>query len=261
MQVSLISHTENPEGVVASAAKLCYSNTSAKDLISILDSTSTSKLISKLNSYGHQSPLEHASFTFSIGGVSRSLLAQITRHRIASFSVQSQRYVSQENTEYVVPKEISDCKDALDLFNSTMCCIQDAYRKITDILYNKYLNCLGHEASESEKNTLKKKAIENARAVLPNACETEMVVTMNARELRHFFELRCCNRAQDEIKELATHMYCLVYRVAPNLFATAGPSCTRGVCNQGKMCCGKCEEMIKKFSDIRIEVDKYEKIY
>lgn len=270
MKVMLISYTQNPEKVVATAAKLCYSNSNATELYEKITSDEATSFIEKLASMGHQSPLEHASFTFAIEGVSRSLLAQITRHRIASFSVQSQRYVDMSDKfEPVVPKDLINNPD----FDNIMNTLHVAYNNISLCLTkhyfrNEYEDLMKREKisipydyfesskmidqliedlhiyNEDEKKTMKrnilamkKKAIENARAILPNACPTQMIVTMNARELLHFFNERCCNRAQEEIRELAWRMLILVKTVAPSIFVNAGPSCLCGNCKEGPMTC------------------------
>ena len=98
-----------------------------------------------------------------------------------------------------------------------------------------------------------KQANEDARFVLPNACETKMVVTMNARSLQNFFHLRCCSRAQWEIRQLAEEMFRLVYPVAPHIFAKAGPACVSGPCPEGKMCCGRTAEVRAKYEAIKQE--------
>ena len=216
MTVRLIAHTPEPEKVVAAAAKLCYSDAHITDLLDGLTEEKTAKFLTMLSDLGHASPIEHASFTFGIEGVSRTLLAQITRHRIASFSVQSQRYVRLDDFRYVVPPEI--------------------------------------EAIPEEKQArakASKQANEDARFVLPNACETKMVVTMNARSLQNFFHLRCCSRAQWEIRELAEKMFELVYPVAPHIFAKSGPACVSGPCPEGRMCCGKTAEVRAKYAAIK----------
>ena len=229
MTVRLIAHTPEPEKVVAAAAKLCYSDAHITDLLDGLDEEKTAKFLTMLSDLGHASPIEHASFTFGIEGVSRTLLAQITRHRIASFSVQSQRYVRLDDFRYVTPPEIEAIPEAKAAFLANM--EEDAQR---------YLD-LAHKLEEGH----------NARFVLPNACETKMVVTMNARSLMNFFQLRCCNRAQWEIRELAEKMFALVYPVAPHIFAKAGPACLCGACPEGKMCCGKTAEVRAKYAAIK----------
>lgn len=172
---------------------------------------------------GHESVAEHANFTFQINGVSRALLAQLTRHRIASFSVQSQRYVHQGTQfPYVTPPRIKALgKAAESRYNEQM--------KQMGKWYAEWVNDLGGGQN----------AQEDARFVLPNACETVITMTMNARELRHFFSLRCCNRAQWEIRQMADEMMKLCQDAAPILFNTAGPGCVRGHCPEGKKSCGK----------------------
>lgn len=214
MNVQLLAHTPNPEQLVAAAAKLCYSSASIADLAAI-EADKAAEFIGKLPE-AHQSPFEHVSFTFGIEGVSRAMLAQITRHRIASFSVQSQRYVDMsDGVGYVIPESIEQNPKARDVF--------DAFMRGIDTLYT-YLRSCGIPA-------------EDARFILPNACETRMIVTMNARELLHFFSLRCCKRAQWEIRAVADEMLRLCKEVAPEIFAKAGPGCVRGHCPEGKMGC------------------------
>ena len=253
MNVKLIAHTVMPEKVVASAAKLCYSNTGAMDLLDGLTDEKAESFVEMLSTIGHESPIEHASFTFAIEGVSRSLLAQITRHRLASFSVQSQRYVKLTNFEYITPPEIQKDAEALKLYEETMQTCVEAYRKLTEILEAKhYQDFLKQGFTEKQaRQKAEKKAIEDARFVLPNASETKMVVTMNARELLHFFKLRCCNRAQWEIRNLAKAMLKEVYPVSPALFAKAGAACCSGNCPEGKMSCGKAVEVRQEFEALK----------
>lgn len=245
MNVKLIAHTADAEKVVAAAAKLCYSHTGAMDLMDDLTDEKAGSFVEMLASIGHESPIEHASFTFAIEGVSRSLLAQITRHRLASFSVQSQRYVKLTDFEYITPPEIAADPEALALYQKTMTDCVDAYRRLTELLEVRHkadFLAQGFDEKEAAKRA-EKKAIEDARFVLPNASETKMVMTMNARELLHFFRLRCCSRAQWEIRELARAMVAEVYPVSPALFAKAGPACVCGSCPEGKMSCGHMSEV------------------
>ncbi len=253
MKVKLIAHTVMPEQVVAAAAKLCYSDADAMEIMDGLDEEKTASFVEKLSSFGHMSPIEHASFTFAIEGVSRSLLAQITRHRLASFSVQSQRYVKLTHFEYITPPEIAKDPETLQLYDETIQNCVEAYRKLSEMLEKKhYQEFLKQGLSEkSAHNKAEKKAIEDARFVLPNASETKMVMTMNARELQHFFHLRCCNRAQWEIRALAKAMVAEVYPVAPALFQKAGPSCVGGVCPEGKMSCGKMQEVREEYAALK----------
>lgn len=250
MKVKLIAHTPEPEKVVAAAAKLCYSNTDIESLLDGLTPEKTTAFIQRLSSMGHESPIEHASFTFAIEGVSRSLLAQITRHRIGSYSVQSQRYVRLDNFEYTTPAEILDCEEAADIMASAMSAAGQYYEQLAAILKEKHISRLMADGI-SEKEAAKKAekmAIEDARCVLPNACTTKMIVTMNARSLRNFFRHRCCNRAQREIRELAEEMLRQVKEVAPTLFANDGPPCLIGPCPEGAMSCGKAKEMRDKYA-------------
>lgn len=225
-KVKLIRYTADPEATVALAAKLCYSDRDLDDLTENIMAGDNGTFISRLMDMGHRSPVEHASFTFSLEGVSRALLAQITRHRIASFSVRSQRYVSEDSFNYVVPPAIEALGGAaVARFVGQMDTIMDWYRD--------WQSALGR----GEKSN------EDARFILPNACETKMIVTMNARELMHFFELRCCNRAQWEIRRVAWAMMAEAVKVAPNLFRDCGPGCLRGACPEGKKSCGKAAEV------------------
>lgn len=253
-KVKLIAYTPNPEKVIAASAKLCYSKTSAEDLYEGLTEEKAEGFVDMLSQIGHESPIEHTSFTFAIENVSRSLLAQITRHRIASFSVQSQRYVKIENFEFITPPEIEKIPKAKEIYLNSMKKANESYIELYKILKEKYKEEFRKEEpkvdiKEIEKKA-EKKAIEDARYVLPNACETKMVCTMNARSLRNFFKLRCCNRAQWEIRDLATQMFKLVVEVAPNVFKNAGPSCVYGKCSEGKMSCKKQEEVRELFRSL-----------
>ena len=213
LKVSLIAHTPEPEKVVAAAAKLCYSNAHIDDLLDGLTPEKSADFVRMLARMGHESPTEHASFTFAIEGVSRSLLAQITRHRIASFSVQSQRYVRLDQFEYVTPPAVEEDPEGLAAFEQAMAEEAEHYRRIAAVLKEGHIRQLVAQGMDEEKAAKKaeKMAIEDARFVLPNACTTKMIVTMNARSLQNFFHHRCCNRAQWEIRELAEQMFKLVY--------------------------------------------------
>lgn len=253
MKVSLLEFTPNPEKVVASAAKLCYSPSSVEEITRNLTPESAGDFVKMLAKIGHESPLEHVSFTFGIEGVSRSLLAQITRHRIASYSVQSQRYVKNFECEYVIPPEIEKSGEAKKEFVDFMLEAQRKYEKLTDILKEKYTKDLKEEGKLSEAEIDKvaeKMAIEDARYVLPNAYATKIICTFNARSLLNFFSHRCCNRAQWEIRNLACEMLKLVKNEAPNIFAFAGPGCVSGYCKEGRMSCGKSKEVKEFFKKI-----------
>ena len=251
--VTLISHTPDPEKTVAAAAKLCYSQTGVIGILDGLTEERTAAFTRMLADMGHESPLEHASFTFGIEGVSRALLAQITRHRIASYSVQSQRYVRNGSFEYVTPPEIENVPEAIELFKEAMQKDQEYYDKLTEILMEKHQKDFLAQGMDEKaaRKAAEKKSIEDARFVLPNACETKMVVTMNARSLLNFFHHRCCNRAQWEIREVANQMLRLVSAVAPNLFAAAGPSCVAGPCPEGQMTCKQAAQMREFYKNLK----------
>jgi len=224
--VKLLQHTADAEQLVALAAKLCYSPSGINDLAAGIDDASAAQFVEKLTSLGHLSPIEHASFTFGIEGVSRALLAQITRHRIASFSVQSQRYVGSTDFNYIIPPAIEQLgADAVTEFENQM--------KQTARWYADWQQKLGGNRESSN---------EDARFVLPNAAETKFIVTMNARELLHFFKERCCFRAQWELRGIAWQMLKLCLDIAPSIFANAGPGCLNGKCTEGKMSCGRMSE-------------------
>jgi len=249
LHVELLQHTGEPEKIISAAAKLCYSSSGVADVLDGLDKEKVEKFLKMLMDLGHESPIEHVSFTFGIEGVSRSLLAQITRHRIASYSVKSQRYVKEGQFEFITPPAIAENAVAHKIYIESMEQAQATYNQLADILSEKYIaeNLAAGMPEKQAKNQAEKKAIEDARFVLPNACETKMIVTMNARSLMNFFHHRCCSRAQWEIRALADEMLRLVKEVAPTLFALAGPSCVAGPCPEGKMTCGKAAEMRKKY--------------
>ena len=213
MKVTLLAHTPEPEKVCAAAARSCYSGDGASDL---LDKKDPEAFLAKVVGMGHESVIEHAVFTFSVEGVSRSLTHQLVRHRIASFSQQSQRYVSLEEPTYVVPETVRGDEAKEKAYREAM---ESAWKSYNDLM------AAGIPA-------------EDARYVLPNGCTTNITITMNARELRHFFTLRCCNRAQWEIREMADKMLELCKEVSPAIFANAGPACVRGPCPEGKKSCG-----------------------
>lgn len=230
----LIRYTADPEQTIALAAKLCYSGDEIEDLLEKIGESDNAKFIKMLTTMNHFSPFEHASFTFAIEGVSRALLAQITRHRIASFSVRSQRYVNETDFHYIIPPSITALgTHAVAKYENQMESMLTWYRE--------WQQALGGAGEKSN---------EDARFVLPNACETKMIVSMNARELMHFFSLRCCNRAQWEIRKIAWDMLAEVLKVAPNVFATSGAACVSGTCPEGKKSCGKAKEMRERQSDL-----------
>ncbi len=252
MTVTLLAHTPEPEKLIAGAAKLCYSSSDAETLLDGLTPEKTENFIDMLAEIGHESPIEHAYFTFSVSGISRAALAQFTRHRIASFSVQSQRYVKKDGFDYIIPPAISELPEAQEIFLESMEQSRRNYEKLSAILKDKlFAEFTANGMDEkSARTAAEKKAIEDARFVLPNACDTKLVVTMNARSLRNFFRLRCCERAQWEIRAVADEMLRLCKQAAPHLFAGAGPSCVKGKCPEGSKSCGRMLEMREKYANL-----------
>jgi len=216
LKVRLLNYTKNPDRICAAAAQSCYSEKGASELFDATDEGRAETMIAKVVGMGHLSVVEHASFTFSVEGVSRSLTHQLVRHRIASYSQQSQRYVNMSRAEYVLPPSLSEDRDARRIFEEAMEQAWKAYRELAE-----------------------KVPKEDARYVLPNACHTNITITMNARELWHMFTLRCCRRAQWEIRLMAWQMLAEVKQVAPILFQDAGPACFRGPCPEGDYSCGR----------------------
>lgn len=220
MNIVLLQCTPEPERLVALAARLCYSPSTIADLQEDVSRKDVRKLIRRVLSMGHASVLEHAVFTYGAEGISRTASHQLVRHRIASYSQQSQRYVA-STFGYVTPKTIRDGEG----------------RKGAR-LADKFGKHMRDGASLYAEMLAAGVPAEDARFVLPNATETKLLVTMNARELHHFFALRLCRRAQWEIREMAQRMLVLAAEAAPLLFEAAGPGCVRGRCPEGKMTCG-----------------------
>ncbi len=244
LKVVLLRYTPEPEAVVAMAAKLCYSPSDVESLKEKIEAKDQKEFIKRLVKMGHMSPVEHISFTFGIEGISRACSHQLVRHRLASYSQQSQRYVSvkgqgargkgQELTfDYVIPPSIAKDDDARMAFERFMADAQKTY----DLLIEKL----------NEKGITGEAANQDARFVLPNAAETKIIVTMNARELLHFFNVRCCERAQWEIREMAFQMLQEAKKAAPDIFEKAGPGCLYAPCPEGEMYCGKIKEVREKF--------------
>lgn len=218
MQVKLLRYTPEPEKTVAMSARLCYSPIGAAELEENITDEQAGRLVRKLIDMGHFSTLEHVVFTFAVEGVSRVLTHQLVRHRIASYSQQSQRYVKEHDFETIMPPSIAAKPEAKAKFEELAAQIRSLYTEWTEA---------GIPA-------------EDARYILPNAAETKIVITMNVRSLHNFFRLRCCTRAQWEIRALAEKMLTEVRLVAPVLFEKAGPSCvTDGICTEGEMTCGR----------------------
>jgi thymidylate synthase (FAD) len=236
LKVILLEHTPNPENVVAMAAKLCYSPSDVEGLHGKILAKDQKEFVEKLVSIGHMSPVEHISFTFGIEGISRACTHQLVRHRVASYSQQSQRYVKETEFDYVIPPTVKNDAKLTKAFHKFMKQAQSAYDEIMKGL--------------AEQGITGEKAQQDARFLLPNAAETKIIVTMNARELLHFFRVRCCNRAQWEIRAMATEMLREVKNVAPVIFKGAGPGCLKGKCPEGKMSCGKPKEVREFFKKL-----------
>ena len=217
MEVELISYTKNPDGVANMGAEIC----TFSDIPMIETCVDGKRTLHHALDSGHESVIEHACFTFAVSGVSRALTHQLVRHRLASFSQQSQRYVLMDRFDYVVPESIRSNSDALEDYTHLM--------ETINAFYLDYIDPNDGYGID----------LEDARYILPNACCTNIMITMNARELRHFFALRCCHRAQWEIRELAQKMLALVQDIAPHIFENAGASCDiLGYCPE-KRGCGK----------------------
>ncbi len=216
MHVTLLYHTPDPERAIAAAARLCYAPVSAAELIETMSDDAVRRVLRTIMTSGHLSALEHASYTFAIDGVSRALTHQLVRHRLASYNQQSQRYVRYDAPPtFIEPPSVAGSPDAHERFEQAVASAFEAYRVLIE---------LGIPA-------------EDARYVLPNATETRIVVTMNVRELLHFLTLRCCKRAQWEIRALALAMLELAEPTAPYIFMDAGAACRRGSCPEGAMSC------------------------
>ena len=228
IEVELIASTPDAARIVAAAAKICYSASGAVDILDGLDREKTVSFLKMLRESGHLSPFEHISFTFAVEGVSRVTTHQLVRHRLASYSQQSQRYVAMSGQTCIVPPSVLNNEKAHALFMKQ---IEDAwkcYKELVDLGISK----------------------EDARFILPHGTETRLVMTMNARELHHFFSLRLCRRAQWEIRELARKMLILARDAAPEIFDPAGPSCVvEGVCKEAHSCNEPYESMEKMLSE------------
>lgn len=232
MKVKLLRHTADAELLCGVAASTSTKSGSPSEMLKTMDSETAKRLIKRVTGYGHDSVIEHAAFTFSIEEVSRAMTHQLVRHRIASYTQQSQRYVAYDTLDkYVTPPSIVDNAESKKIFDETLEAISDAYQKLLKLGTPK----------------------EDARFILPNAAKTNIIVTMNARELRHFFNLRCCARAQWEIRETAIEMFRHAKKAAPALFENAGPTCVEvGYCTEGKMKPPECnvEEIKKRFRNL-----------
>jgi thymidylate synthase (FAD) len=232
LKVKLLRFTEDAELLCGAAALTTAKSGNPSEILEKIDRETAKQIIKRVTGYGHGSVIEHASFTFSIEGVSRAMTHQLVRHRIASYTQQSQRYVKYDTLEnYVTPPSIAKNARAKKKYDDTLKKISDTYNELLNLDIPK----------------------EDARFILPNAAKTNIIVTMNARELRHFFNLRCCSRAQWEMREVATEMLRQAKKAAPALFVDAGPSCVDlNYCPEGKMKPLDCnvEEIKKKFRSL-----------
>ena len=239
LKVVLLTHTPEPEKLVAQAAKLCYSPSTVEELREKIEKRDQHKFVAKLISMGHMSPIEHIAFSFGVEGISRACTHQLVRHRLASYSQQSQRYVGKHSKkgggsfDFIVPPSVIEAGKK-EWFEEKMAELQ--------AWYDELLEALGDRGEST---------YEDARFLLPNAAETKIIITMNARELLHFFKVRCCNRAQWEIREMAIEMLRIVRGIAPSIFGNAGPSCVRGPCGEGPLTCGKIDEVREEFGSLQ----------
>ena len=217
MKVKVLAHTPEPERVCAAAARLCYNKMDIEELYENITEEKIRKTLEQVIKSEHHSTIEHASITFGIEGISRACTHQLVRHRLASYSQQSQRYVNEKEFSFIIPPSIAGNEEKKKKFLESMESVQKIYSEMRE---SGVLN-------------------EDARFLLPNATETKIVVTMNFRELWNFFELRTCTRAQWEIRVLANKMLEESKKIAPIVFSMAGAKCkTRGYCPEGKNNCG-----------------------
>lgn len=282
LKVVVLSHTPEFEQNIVRGARLCYSSADVEALREKVTPEDAERFLNMILEIGHGSILEHSSITFAIEGVSRSLTHQLVRHRIgSSYSQKSQRYVREGQFEYVIPKPIA-CHERLKAeYIKMMTDLQKNYNYLTYGLLQEQVKeqfALGYENPSLKEaleqkvdpeewvelfkktdkklySKLEKVAIENARYILPNACETKIQVTMNVRALFNFFKERLCDRAQEEIRDMAFEMWQQCMIISPTIFKYAVPTCVHGKCKEGKMSCGKMlyykekhGEIIKKFS-------------
>ena len=231
LQVTLLAHTPDALSLIYAAFRQCYHAGYVADMWPKLLAGDISReqqedFVRQVVASGHVSPIEHVSFTFAVQGISRALSHQLVRHRIASFSQQSQRYVDGSAFDYILPPAIARNAAAKERFLRCLEEIGEAYRDVKAIL---------------EESGRKDKAKEDARFLLPQAAETRIIVTMNCRSLLNFFEQRCCTRAQWEIRAMAGAMLQQCQEVLPVIFSTAGARCERlGYCPEGeKFTCGR----------------------
>lgn len=273
MKVKLLTHTNEPEKAICTAAKLCYAGCTIDELEQKLTEEEIERFVNMLIKIGHESPLEHATFTFAVEGVSRVTEQQLTRHRIASYSIQSGRYVNRDNAEFYIPEDIERHAYLKKEYKNFCDSAKTTYEEITKELLSQYiydylvedLELYSPDIQQDEElmikimktnykkeyNAFKKKAIENARMTFPNSLQTKIIFTMNLRSLINFFEHRCCFRAQDEIRELAYEMLKICKQKFPLLFNKLGASCRKGYCSEGSMQCSQLKGVIPTLSDLQ----------
>lgn len=267
LKVKLIEYTPNPEKVIAMAAKLCYSPTDIDSLAEKQTPQIVEAFLNKLIDIGHMSPVEHVSFTFAIEEVSRITEIQLVRHRLASYSIQSGRYVNRNNPSFVIPPSIKASRIALEVYEDVMNKSMKAYNDLFLILMLKQMGYTDefidahddderinlvsklHQEDKILYSKYEKNAIEDARYAHLQSISTRIIMTMNVRELLHFFKHRCCNRAQWEIRELALKLLTICQQVSPTLFKNCGPSCVNGKCSEGRMSCGNIPIEFKKVAN------------
>lgn len=220
IKVTLLACTDNLD-IAEIAAKVCYSPKDIESIVEGMKVEDYNPVLPHVIESGHHSVLEHISFTFGIEGVSRVFSHQLVRHRIASFSQKSQRYVDESDWLAVVPPSIENTPEAKEIYSKVMETIREGYNALRKI-----------KIKDTEDFIPK----EDVRFVLPNACGTSLVMTMNARQLLHFFSLRCCNRAQWEIREFANKALTICNRKIPQIFKYAGAPCQFGKCPEKKPC-------------------------
>lgn len=275
LKVILLDYTPNPEKLVASAAKLCYSKSDIEHLYENQTPEKIETFINKLLQINHFSPLEHISFTFGIEGVSRTLTHQLVRHRIASYSQKSQRYVNENQFDYIIPSQIKNNYHTNKIYNDLMMDIQEKYNNMFNVLMFEKIKNTNNINEWDKYNLLKqpeinmievieqfkqynkklysqyeKSIIEDVRYILPNATETKIIVTMNFRTLINFCKERSCNRAQWEIRQMTIEMIKLIKPICPTLYKLLCPGCVSGNCPEGYMSCGKAKEVKEFFSNV-----------
>ena len=242
LRVELLTHTPDPVALIYAAFRQCYHAGFVADmwprlLAGEIDTEAQGRFVADILKSGHTSPIEHVSLTFAISGVSRALTHQLVRHRIASYSQQSQRYVDGKDFNYIVPPRIANNSAARKRFIACMDEIAAAYNDLSELL----AEGIAPAKDKGVSAKAKEKVRQDARFVLPQAAETRLVMTMNCRSLLNFFEERCCLRAQWEIRALANAMLGLAKTAVPVIFDQAGPKCVRlGYCPEGEQfTCGR----------------------